>query len=63
MQSAIDRTRISSEQWNEFQSCPRKKKILEGLYTNGQIIVVELEVRKLKLIMQDEINMFREDGE
>lgn len=38
-----------------------KEKRLEELYANGQITVVEMEVGNLKLIMQDEINMFRED--
>lgn len=38
------------------------EKRLEELYANGQIAAVEMEVRQLKLIRQDEINMFREDG-
>ena len=39
----------------------KKEKRLEELYANGQITPVEMEVGNLKLIMQDEINMFRED--
>ena len=65
---------ISSERWNEFQSGPgprgrammamyKEEKRLEELYANGQITAVELEVGRLKLIRQDEINMFREDGD
>ena len=65
---------ISSERWNEFQSGPgprgrammamhKEGKRLEELYANGQITAVELEVGRLKLIRQEEINMFREDGD
>ena len=65
---------ISSERWDEFQSGPgpegramiamyKEEKRLEELYANGQITAVDLEVGKLKLIRQDEIDMFREDGD
>ena len=65
---------ISSDRWNEFQSGPgpegrammamyNEEKRLEELYANGQITAVDLEVGRLKLIRQDEINMFREDGD
>ena len=65
---------IGSERWNEFDAGPgpegrammamhKEEKRLEELYANGQITAVELEVGKLKLIRQDEINMFREDGD
>lgn len=65
---------IRSERWNEFQSGPgpegrammaldREERRLEELYANGQITAAELEVGQLKLIRQDEINMFREDGD
>ncbi len=65
---------ISSERWDEFQSGPgpegrammaldREERRLEELYANGQITAAELEVGRLKLIKQDEINMFREDGD
>ena len=65
---------ISSDRWDEFQSGPgprgrammamfKEEKRLEELYANGQITAVELEVGRLKLIKQDEINMFREDGD
>ena len=65
---------ISSERWNEFQSGPgprgrammamhKEERRLEELYANGQITVGDLEVGRLKLIRQDEINMFREDGD
>lgn len=65
---------ISSERWNEFDAGPgpegrammamhKEEKRLEELYANGQITAVDLEVGKLKLIRQDEINMFREDGD
>lgn len=66
--------KISSDRWNEFQSGPgpegrammamhKEEKRLEELYANGQITAVDLEVGRLKLIRQDEINMFREDGD
>ena len=72
MQFATDRTGLSSERGNEIQSelvpegrvmiaMDEKEKRLEELYANGQITVVEIEVGNLKLIMQDQINMFRED--
>lgn len=65
---------ISSERWNEFDAGPgprgrammvmyKEEKRLEGLYANGQITAVDLEVGRLKLIRQDEIDMFREDGD
>lgn len=41
----------------------KEEKRLEDLYENGQITAIDLEVGRLKLIRQDEINMFREDGD
>ena len=72
--SVTDRIGISSDRWNEFQSGPgprgrammamhKEERRLEELYANGQITVVDLEVGRIKLIRQDEINMFREDGD
>ena len=65
---------ISSERWDEFQSGPgprgrammamyKEERRLEELYANGQITAVDLEVGRIKLIRQDEIDMFREDGD
>ena len=72
--SSRNREGLSSERWNEFQSGPgpegrammvmyKEERRLEELYANGQITAVELEVGRLKLIRQDEIDMFREDGD